>query len=198
MYVAANIPLNLDNLSTSERIALIDIQDLEEGKTALHHAIVLQHTERALELINAGANINIKDNLGKTPLEYAILTNNPTVVRAIKNAANPSLLFTRKEDYDFVKACYGGNDMFNTLIYYAQQHKVAQPKINIAITRIMRNGWLDASLLAEFSLEDQLRIVTAVATAHPSLSVSAKEYAQTHILPKLAKDLPPFASGYAY
>lgn len=207
IYAAVGVPLRLDTLPTYERMALIDKQDIEEGKTALHHAIILKKTARALELINAGANTNIKDNLGKKPLEYALLTNNVTVVNAIKDAANKNkqmlhdkspLLFTRMEDYDFAKACYGGNDMFNTLVYYAQNHQVKQPNVNIAITKIMRNGWLDQTLLAEFSLEEQLRITTAIATAHPSLRVTAKDYAQAHILPKLVKELPPFTSGCAY
>lgn len=47
--------------------------------TALIFAIVNNNTEKAELLIKAGANVNIKDRMGKTALDYAREKNNTKI-----------------------------------------------------------------------------------------------------------------------
>ena len=55
----------------------------------LFKALQQNNTEEAEKLINAGANVNSKDELGVSPLHWAALNNNSKLVRfLLKNGAN--------------------------------------------------------------------------------------------------------------
>lgn len=49
-----------------------DIKLDEEGKTALHYAVIFNSTKIVKTIIRAGANGNIADINNKTPLDYAL------------------------------------------------------------------------------------------------------------------------------
>lgn len=195
LRVAAGLPLNLDTLKVS-----IDKQDLDEGKTALHHAISLAKTESAMELIAAGASINIKDKFGKTPLDYAFLTNNEIVIKSMIEKNN--LIQTEKQPllfniYALFKTYYDGYNALNLINKHSASNKIILSRMNMAITQIINMGNLDPTLLAKFSLEEQLMIAITVAISNPTLNNPAKEYTKTTILPKLINDFP-LPAGYAY
>ena len=48
----------------------IDEQDEYHGYTALHYAVILDHSECAALLLRTGAKVNVKDNDRKTPLDH--------------------------------------------------------------------------------------------------------------------------------
>lgn len=63
--------------------AKINLQD-NESKTSLHLAAIHQsYPDFIEELLKAGANLSIKDDLGKTPLDYAIDNNNKRIIDPI-------------------------------------------------------------------------------------------------------------------
>jgi ankyrin repeat protein len=49
----------------------VDKQGPYNGYTALHDAIWQNHVETAKVIIDAGANLGLKNNAGQTPLEFA-------------------------------------------------------------------------------------------------------------------------------
>jgi len=57
----------------------INAQD-SEGETPLHHAISRWSVIKTKELLKYGANRDIKDNKGRTPLDIAKLTNNKEAI----------------------------------------------------------------------------------------------------------------------
>ena len=59
----------------------------ECGKTPLMYAAMYNHTpEVAKALINAGANLNTKDNDGRTALMWAARNHNPELLKALVKA----------------------------------------------------------------------------------------------------------------
>ncbi len=57
--------------------------DADFGVVSIHKAAEEGYAQRALELISAGADVNIKDPSGKTPLEYAEAGGNVEIVQAL-------------------------------------------------------------------------------------------------------------------
>ena len=72
----------------------VDINEFDSsGLTALIHAVILNQKEGVLGLLNAGANVNVSDDiLNDTPLHYAISQGNVFLVRLfVQNGADLSL-----------------------------------------------------------------------------------------------------------
>ncbi|XP_012942189.1 arf-GAP with coiled-coil, ANK repeat and PH domain-containing protein 2 [Aplysia californica] len=55
--------------------AKLDRRD-KSGRTALHHATILGHTGQVCQFLKRRADVNAKDNQGKTPLDIALETEN--------------------------------------------------------------------------------------------------------------------------
>ena len=55
----------------ADKGAKLDVKDKFEGETALHLASRNEHLEVVKLLIERGADINIKNNEGETPLDFA-------------------------------------------------------------------------------------------------------------------------------
>lgn len=61
------------------------------GQSALHLACILNFTAGAIILLEHKANIDIRDNLGYTPLHMAVIFNSKTCVELLLNrGANPN------------------------------------------------------------------------------------------------------------
>ncbi len=77
----------------------LDARD-RRGRTPLHTAVITRDIRRTAQLLQAGANPNIKDKLGSTghtPLWYAVTqTRDPKTVELLKNAkaTTDALLFS--------------------------------------------------------------------------------------------------------
>jgi len=63
----------------------INNQEFEYGITALHQALVLNNKNICEQLIKSGANINIADFFGNSPISYAISQNNIEIINYIIN-----------------------------------------------------------------------------------------------------------------
>lgn len=68
--------------------ALLNIKNFV-GQTALHLAVLLGMSEIVRKLIDAGADINIRDNRCNTPLHLAVLNNDTSCVQIITSAIHP-------------------------------------------------------------------------------------------------------------
>jgi ankyrin repeat protein len=79
---SASTPSNIDLLLTYE--ANINAIDLD-GNTALFKAIKDEFTDNAIHLIRRGANINHKNNIGLTPLVYAVRNKDVACVEMLLN-----------------------------------------------------------------------------------------------------------------
>lgn len=67
-----------------------DLLNKGEKRPPLAHAILRNHSEIALHLITAGADVDAADNAGRTPLHLAVERNNPALCTALLTAkANP-------------------------------------------------------------------------------------------------------------
>ncbi len=67
---------------------IINNKENEFGLTALHQCIVLGHNDIVIKLIENGANINMSDFLGNTPLHYSIIEKNYTILKYLINRDN--------------------------------------------------------------------------------------------------------------
>lgn len=74
---------------------IINNKENEYGLTALHQCIILGHNDIVIKLIENGANINMSDFLGNTPLHYSIIEKNYMILNyLINNKALYEQLFT--------------------------------------------------------------------------------------------------------
>ena len=64
---------------------IINNKENEYGLTALHQCIVLGHNDIVIKLIENGANINMSDFLGNTPLHYSIIEKNYIILNYLIN-----------------------------------------------------------------------------------------------------------------
>ena len=89
MYVANSELENPEVLKTIKNLlragakSSINAKENEDGKTALMYAASQGNIEIVKLLINAGANINVKDNYGNTVFDYA---SNEVIKKVIQNA----------------------------------------------------------------------------------------------------------------
>lgn len=68
--------------------ALLNIKNFS-GQTALHLAVLLGLSNIVRKLINAGADVNIRDNRCNSPLHLAVLNNDQNCVQVITSAIYP-------------------------------------------------------------------------------------------------------------
>lgn len=61
----------------------IDVNKASHGKSPLQMAVEQDELDIVENLIKAGANVNIIDKYGNTPIYAALLTNNPAMVTAL-------------------------------------------------------------------------------------------------------------------
>ena len=80
---------SIEVLVDSDR-EVLNKQD-ESGKTPLHHAIEMNHTDIARYLIEQGANINLTDNDNESPLHYSASKGNLEIGRLLLEKGSASL-----------------------------------------------------------------------------------------------------------
>lgn len=64
--------------------ARVDLQQFDNGQTALHIATIKEHHEAVQILCRHNANPTIKDHMGKTALDYAMMSNDERMLRLLK------------------------------------------------------------------------------------------------------------------
>lgn len=75
LHMACNLQLlNIVQILIDNKIDL-DIQDFDHEFTSLHYAVTLNNRDITKLLLNSGANPNIQDVFGNTPIHYAINEN---------------------------------------------------------------------------------------------------------------------------
>eukprot|EP00041_Stephanoeca_diplocostata_P035225 m.1233155 g.1233155 ORF g.1233155 m.1233155 type:complete len:1363 (-) comp24662_c0_seq3:2940-7028(-) len=84
-------PRCLDALLRASPPELLSLQDCEK-QTALHWAVLCHNSEHIVRLLKAGCDPHITDELGRTALHYAVVNNSQTCMRALLDAAGPSLI----------------------------------------------------------------------------------------------------------
>ncbi|TXG39332.1 ankyrin repeat domain-containing protein [Seonamhaeicola maritimus] len=67
-----------------EKKANPNISDIK-GTTALHYATMFQNLEIIKLLVTAGADVNLKNNVGKTPMDFGLASNNNDLINILKN-----------------------------------------------------------------------------------------------------------------
>ncbi len=78
--------------NTDFLVQIINNQENEYGLSILHQCIVLHYNEIVIKLIKNGANINLSDFLGNTPLHYAVIEKNYNILEYMIN--NNDLLYS--------------------------------------------------------------------------------------------------------
>ncbi len=64
--------------------ANVNAKETQHGRTALIYAIWRGNIEIINALLNAGADLTVKDSSGRTAVEHAMLTNNPQVIELLE------------------------------------------------------------------------------------------------------------------
>jgi ankyrin repeat protein len=72
---------------------IINNKENEYGLTALHQCIVLGHNDIVIKLIENGANINMSDFLGNTPLHYLVIEKNYIILNYLINSNSNKELY---------------------------------------------------------------------------------------------------------
>jgi hypothetical protein len=87
LYIAEGVNLNAKNELGHTPLSLAARSNqLKVGKSALSCAVFMGNAKVAQALLEAGADVNIIDNLGQTPLIYAVSSNYPYIVQLLVDA----------------------------------------------------------------------------------------------------------------
>ncbi|HSX20309.1 MAG TPA: ankyrin repeat domain-containing protein, partial [Gammaproteobacteria bacterium] len=195
LKVAMGMPLKLKNCT----IADLDVQDLEQGKTPLHYAVVLQNHEAALELIEHGASLLLADKLGNNAIYYAILNGSEQLVAAMfqnLSVERQQKLFNALNVNSYIKAaCFSGKRNIYDFIV-----KIIAPELlaNNAITNQIALGIFMPQLMKNLAATEQLEAVAAVTKMLPNIESTADKYVKSHILPLIGEGAKSLLPGRAY
>ncbi|KAL2628816.1 hypothetical protein R1flu_013502 [Riccia fluitans] len=93
------------------------------GWTALHLACFYGHGEIVRTLLNAGANIEVRNNSGNTPLQMACLKGNVDIAKTLLNSGADihAESYDKGTCLDYAQE-WGGEEMVDFLLLWAARH----------------------------------------------------------------------------
>lgn len=215
LQVALNIPI----VRSQQVMANLNVQDLEQGRTPLHYAILLDNNVATKTLLQLGADYTIPDKLQQTPLYYAFVSGRVDVVKNIFSALTlheqktllqkltADNIANGKNSYLTAAALSGDKELFGlakqlmsgayTAIDAAilRQLEVATPHtLDILLNRAQA---FDLPDISQFSSQEQLTILLA-ASAQNALKKNILWIYTSAILPKLFSSPNTLRAGTAY
>lgn len=194
LRVALHQPLELDKLSTLN--IDIDAMDLESGRTALTHAVVLKNDESALELIQNSASCIKPDKYNKTPLDYAIAYGDKSLVMTMMQHL-PVNFFASKHERSFIAtACFSGNTDLYAWLKTNIKHKNELDQAIVSM--VERESFILPAAAANLDYKQQLIVYAAVAKMLPRLSHSITNQVRHKVLAKYVANSAKLPSGSAY
>lgn len=194
LKVAMHQPLELDKLAMLN--VDIDAIDLESGRTALTHAVVLKNDEAAIELIKNGASPIKSDKYNRTPLDYALAYGDLNLVTTMMQHLPVDFLASKHERSFIALACFSGNKELYAWLKANIRHK--NEIDNAIITMVDQERSIMPSYGVNLEYLQQLIIYAAVAKMLPALRTHIAKQVRINVLDRLVANPAILPSGSAY
>lgn len=130
----------LNSMDEASRKQVVNLQD-EDGKTALHYAMILGAKETVQGLLQAGASEDIKDKRGFKPRDYLSIPKIEKEALIKKTLKSVSIDYTRDENARSNSLLGPYYDMPSTLD--GQSIEISSRKENSGIEKLLRHDLLD-------------------------------------------------------
>lgn len=194
LRVAMHQPLQLDTLKLQN--VDIDAIDLETGRTALTHAVVLKNDEATIELIQHGASCIKPDHYNKTPLEYALGYGDKNLVLVMIKHLPADFLTSKHQRSLIAMACFSGN---KDLYTWLKANLKIKNKIDEAIIAMVDQvSYMLPTSAENLNYMQQLTVYAAVAKIVPHLTYLVSLQARQNVLSKYIANPAALPTGAAY
>jgi len=146
---------NIVKMAVEKKPDIVRQKNHEKKETPLHVVVLDWNLEIARALLAAGADVNAKDDFGKTPLVIAVESNKPAMVKLLlENGANPevSILYNSSSSGRLVKTSlyeYARISGFTDIASILSQY-IKEPIVQATPTSVSVQPQVSASMQGQY------------------------------------------------